>query len=76
MKQYMTEQEAAHHCGVAAKTLRNLRNAGGGPTFIKVGGGRRIVYDANDLATWLNSQKYTSTAEATQRLAIIGQAQV
>lgn len=67
MREFLTEQQAADRAKVSPKSLRNLRCAGGGPTFIKVGGGRRVVYDAADVDAWLDAQKVRSTSEATAR---------
>lgn len=60
MKKYMIEKEAAHFVGIAPKTLRNLRNSGGGPLFINAG--RRILYEVADLEAWLGQRKFSSTA--------------
>lgn len=70
MREFLTEQEAAGRAKVAPKTLRNLRGTGRGPTFIKVGGGRRVVYDSADVEAWLDAQKVRSTSEATQRKTV------
>jgi hypothetical protein len=67
MREFLTEQEAAGLARVAPKTLRNMRCTGGGPAFIKVGGGSRVVYDAADIEGWLDAQKVRSTSEATER---------
>lgn len=67
MREYLTEQEAADRAKVAPRYLKKLRCVGGGPVFIKVGGGRRVVYDSADVEAWLDAQKVRSTSEATQR---------
>lgn len=65
--EYLSASEAAKRGRVSAQYLKKLRCVGGGPPFIKVGGGRRVVYDVADLDTWLAGSKYRSTSEATER---------
>ncbi len=67
MRVFLNEAEAAARARLSPKTLRNLRCAGGGPVFIKVGGLRRVVYDAADVDAWLDAQKVRSTSEVTSR---------
>lgn len=69
MKQYLTEKDAAKLLCIAPKTLRNLRVLGGGPMFVRVTGSRRILYDPDDVQSWLSGRKFASTAEADQAAA-------
>lgn len=68
MRSYLSEAEAAERARVSPKHLRNLRSRGGGPVFIKVGGGRRVVYAAADLDAWLDAGRVASTSEAAARI--------
>ncbi len=65
--EYLSASEAAKRGRVSPQYLKKLRCVGGGPPFIKVGGGRRVVYDAADLDAWLAGSKYRSTSEVTGR---------
>lgn len=58
---------AAKYLGRSTKTLDSWRVYGGGPKFIKTGGGR-VFYFLADLDEWLNESRVTSTAAA--RLAV------
>lgn len=46
---------------VTEGTLAKWRLYGGGPDFIRVG--RRIAYDPNDVAAWLDARRVSSTSE-------------
>lgn len=67
-KRFLTPPEAATHTGLSAQYLKKLRHSGGGPSYAKVGP-RRIVYDIEDLNSWLDSRKVRSTSEAHARHA-------
>jgi len=53
--------KAAKYLGIGEGTLAQMRVSGGGPQYIKLGG--RVFYDTRDLDRWIESNKYTSTAE-------------
>jgi len=59
---FLNETLAAERLGLGAKTLRNLRCIGGGPTYIKAG--KRVLYDPADLDGWMNARKVRNTTEA------------
>ena len=61
----LTTKEAAKFIGVSEGTLRNLRIAGGGPRFIKLG--RKVLYDQRDIEDWLEDHKRMSTADEKNR---------
>ena len=44
--------EAARLLGLAPSTLAKLRCIGGGPGFIRLGGGRAVAYRESDLVVW------------------------
>ncbi len=54
--------EAAHYCGLAARTFEKLRVIGGGPNYIKIG--RAVVYDTRDLDQWVEDQRSLSDSGA------------
>lgn len=49
------EAGASEITGIAAKTLKNWRALGIGPTYIKVNG-KTVLYLIEDLESWLNNQ--------------------
>ena len=53
-------QQAAQYIGLSPHTLENLRSAGGGPRFFKMG--RVVVYDVADLDRWVEAQRRTGSA--------------
>ena len=57
-------REAAAYIPLAKGTLDNLRSAGKGPRFIKLG--RKILYDTRDLDQWLEDNKRNSTSDQPQ----------
>ena len=58
-------QETAELLRLALSTLERMRLAGTGPTFIKLGQGKRsrVVYRRGDIETWLKSQTFQSTSQ-------------
>ena len=57
----LTTKEAAAYVPCAKGTLDNLRTAGGGPRFVKLG--RKILYDVRDLDDWIEAHKQASTSD-------------
>jgi hypothetical protein len=60
----LTVKEAAAYIPLAAGHLNNLRTAGKGPRFIKLG--RKVLYDTRDLDAWIDSNKRSSTSDQPQ----------
>lgn len=58
---YMNEKSASDFCNLSEKTLQRYRVHGGGPTYIKCGA--RILYNRDDIISWLESKKVSSTSE-------------
>lgn len=52
----LTTAQAAEYVGVPAATLRYWRHKGEGPASYMLGG-RRVVFDREDLDAWLDAQK-------------------
>ncbi|RTL09686.1 MAG: DNA-binding protein [Acidimicrobiia bacterium] len=52
---YMTTAEVAELLRTSPETVRYWRHIGSGPRSFKVG--RRVLYDSNDVTTWLAEQK-------------------
>lgn len=53
--EYLTTPEVAALCRTASETVRYWRHVGRGPRSFKVG--RRVLYDAADVRTWLATLK-------------------
>jgi hypothetical protein len=62
-RKLMTTVEAADFLRLAPKTLEQHRVRGTGPRFMKAGPGlrARVLYDIEDLQTWVT--KYGSTSQ-------------
>ena len=58
---FLRTDQAANHLNVSKSLLEKLRLTGGGPTFRKLG--HVVVYGMSDLEEWLDSRRYSSTAE-------------
>ena len=56
---WYTSNETAAMLGYKYKTLTNLRCAGTGPIYHKLG--NRVWYRGNDLKTWCNARRYRGT---------------
>lgn len=52
---------AAHHTGLAANTLNNMRTRGNGPRFMKLG--KAVRYRIADLDAWMAARTIASTSE-------------
>ena len=52
---------AAKYCGSTKSTFEKYRLTGEGPAYIKLG--RVVVYDRDDLDSWLASHRRMSTSE-------------
>ena len=62
---YLRTQAAGEYlAGTQPQTLRVWRVAGRGPKYAKIG--NRILYDTRDLDEFLESRKFSSTAEARE----------
>jgi predicted DNA-binding transcriptional regulator AlpA len=53
--------DAAAYCASSKSTFEKYRLTGEGPAYIKIG--RVVVYDRDDLDTWLASHRRMSTSE-------------
>ena len=61
-RRYRRAGPAAEYCGLSGSTFANMRLRGDGPPFIKAGP-RVVVYDIEDLDTWLASRRRCSTSD-------------
>jgi hypothetical protein len=61
LKQWLPAREAAAYCALGFSTLAKLRLTGGGPAFSKVG--TKVLYNRNDLDSWLDSKRVASTSQ-------------
>jgi hypothetical protein len=62
----LTTSEAAKFLRLAPSTLAKLRLTGAGPPYCKLG--RRVIYRAADLTSWLQSRVVQNTSDADARL--------
>lgn len=53
MAKYLTTVDVAALCRTSPETVRYWRHVGRGPRSFKVG--RRVLYDATDVRSWLDS---------------------
>ena len=61
-------KEAAEFCGISPRTLENFRLRGGGPEYIRVGGGLRLCrYRISALNVWMDKHTASSTTEEAAR---------
>ena len=57
---YLTTSEVADLCRTSAETVRYWRHIGKGPASFKVG--RRVLYAAGDVETWLAGLRHAALA--------------
>ena len=60
----LTVREASKYLGLAVSTLNQMRGAGNGPRFLKLGG--KILYDTRHLDQWMDDNTRTSTSDDPQ----------
>lgn len=58
---YLRTPEAAAYCAVSESLLEKRRLTGEKPRFIKLSG-RLVIYDRDDLDSWLNEGRRSSTS--------------
>ena len=63
----LLEDEAARYLNVSSRTLQKWRQIGGGPKFIKLGGGRLVRYRRSALDEFLASGERNNTSVAKAR---------
>lgn len=61
---HLTQQELAHRWRISPRTLERWRWEGEGPTFVKMGG--RVVYRIEDIETFEDEQRRSSTARSIE----------
>lgn len=61
MKQPWTTEQYAEYMGISVAEAAMQRYRGDGPTYIKPG--RRVYYDPDDVAEWLESNKVKAEAD-------------
>jgi predicted DNA-binding transcriptional regulator AlpA len=59
--QVVNTRAAAAFTGLAVATLNNMRVAGGGPRYLKLG--RAVRYRIADLDAWLSERVVASTSD-------------
>ena len=58
----LTEKQAANFLGLNPRSLQAWRTRGGGPSYLRIGH-RTTRYRMEDLEVWLESKRFSSTAE-------------
>ena len=58
---YLTNEEAAAYLKLSPHTLNKKRVIGGGPKFRKLGS--RVVYDIDDLESWIKARTCDTTSD-------------
>ncbi len=61
IRRYKRTADAAAYIGSTKSTLEKMRLIGDGPVFIRFG--RTVVYDIEDLDSWLAKHRRTSTSD-------------
>jgi excisionase family DNA binding protein len=59
---WLTQKQLAEQLDVSQRTLERMRTEGNGPSFSRAG--RRIMYHAADVESWLRANRFSSTAKA------------
>ena len=59
---FLDQRTAARFLGLSPRTLERFRLDGRGPVFRKFG--RRCLYHRDDLLSWADGQRRTSTSDA------------
>jgi hypothetical protein len=63
---YFDEKAASHRLGdVSARRLKDLRQSGGGPRYVRIG--MAVRYRSDWLDAWAEENAVTSTSEETAR---------
>ncbi|HEY8595152.1 MAG TPA: helix-turn-helix domain-containing protein [Devosiaceae bacterium] len=60
-RRMLRTREAAAYTGLAKSTLEKLRVSGEGAPYIRIG--RAVLYDQDDLDTWLAAHRRRSTSD-------------
>lgn len=61
-------KEAARILGISHRTLENFRLRGGGPAYVRVGAGGKLVrYRLSALSAWMDAHTASSTSEEAAR---------
>ena len=63
----LTTVQAARLLRLSVPTLERMRSLGTGPTFIKLGTGKRarVVYRRTDIEAWLDTLRFQKTDQYT-----------
>jgi predicted DNA-binding transcriptional regulator AlpA len=62
MNRLLTVEEVSEILSLSRGALAQMRYEGRGPVYVKVSA-KQILYDEQDLADWVESQKRRGTAE-------------
>lgn len=59
---WLTQKMLSAFLDISERTLERMRSDGSGPRFSKAG--KRVLYRASDVNSWLAARSFASTAEA------------
>ena len=65
MNTLMSASNAAMLLGISERTLSRMRLEGRGPIFLKLG--KRILYDPEDLKSWVKGRRFSNTSQYRAR---------
>ncbi|MBM3556020.1 MAG: helix-turn-helix domain-containing protein [Alphaproteobacteria bacterium] len=60
----LNRPQAAEFLGISRSCLAKMALTGDGPSYFKVGA--RVIYDAGDLACWLECRRRASTSQVRE----------
>jgi len=69
MPRRFSERQAAQYLGLAYQSLKNWRATNQAPPFYRIGG--KIIYDADELATWMEARRVSASSVNGKREAIL-----
>jgi predicted DNA-binding transcriptional regulator AlpA len=65
---YLRTPEAARMLSLSIRTLEKYRQRGNGPIYRKIGG--RVIYDFDDIKTWVDRYVACSTGKRGARIVL------
>ncbi|WP_209443492.1 helix-turn-helix transcriptional regulator [Falsiroseomonas frigidaquae] len=64
---HLTSAQLAQREGVDIRTVQRWRQDGSGPSYLRMPGGRLVVYRESDVVEWEAARRFRSTSEETVR---------
>ncbi|MBU8538724.1 helix-turn-helix transcriptional regulator [Falsiroseomonas tokyonensis] len=66
---HLTSAQLAEREGVDIRTVQRWRQDGSGPPYLRMPGGRLVVYRESDVEAWEAARRFRSTSEETVKAA-------